>query len=161
MFWVDFFARPDHQGSCREKVKGRLVPVEWIHGGTDEQPLQQSAQPAWWFLCSSRPWSGGCRCCCCCCLTQIILQVVLGERIPSWSVDLWLGRTAKPSRGHAGQFWLQMRSVRSKEKTTDTNLLNLWGEVERLLDGAADTAYLDTCQGKSKAMSRSNALRFL
>lgn len=40
------FARPDHQGSCQEKVKGCLVPVELIQGGTDEQPLQQSAQPA-------------------------------------------------------------------------------------------------------------------
>lgn len=111
------FARPDHQGSCQEKVKGRLVPVELIHGGTDEQPLQQSAQPAWWFLCSSRPWSGGC-CCCCCCLTQIILQVVLGERILSWSVDLWLEGLPNQAgtRQSAGQFWLQMRSVRSKKK---------------------------------------------
>lgn len=62
------------------------------------------------------------------------------------------GRTAKPSRDMP-----ERRTVltpneecekQKKKKTTDTNLLNLWGEVEKLLESAADTAYLDTRRGK-------------
>lgn len=59
----------------------------------------------------------------------------------------WKDCQTKPGHARAPDSfdskWGVWEAKKKKKKPTDTNLPNLWGEVEKLLDSAADTAHLD------------------